>query len=741
LFRLSSVTWQQYELQPDSHLPVQELLQLVVQALQQLLGHQTPQQQQQHQEHLLNALLGTNKQKQQQDMDAAAAGVGGAVGSTAAAIAAETNQQEQAVLVPADEAATAETLGSSAPAVTLHGDCTPAPTQSAAAAPAADVAAATAAGLTGTAVAAPPSRAPLSPRTREALWGLLEVLTAVSKLPWAVEDAAADTQHRQQHHHYLSSHRDVHSSEAAAHGGGLDGDGLQAAASSRRLRRTRANRQQQLDALYTAEAWRAMCQPVAAAVEAVLRGCSGTSAVVSRGAARGRGSVLQAAAGQGLGRERQSVLHPATVALGSCLASMCAPIGRPGPLVAAVGACEAGSHAQLQLFALLTSKIKLMMTDTSGRKELIAMHPIEQTPVYILDSLARQLQQQSSSSAEGSADSTARCAAATGVSLEEERVRIAAAAVPWLLVLGRLIKLRGRLLGEVLQRDREAAGAGHGGDSSSSVTATLHNAFWHVQMAMASALAVEKHVGLLAGMHSSAVGSILAAQAQQLLHSELQQTQQLAGQQGTMQSGLQDNMQQGQQGRAAGVAAAAAHPVGGFDLQLVLQQLQQEVLPSLKHAVQLLKAAMKLARHHHETGFASGFAAGFAAGYAAAVAATAAGADSSGHGLHSFASPAGVLQQGCMRDLPGQLKAFGGVLSGQLLVPFWCTNPLCLNTATVSELELLGGGSSGSVSAVLCAQCGEARYCSIGCRAQHKSRHKPLCKQLCARMQQSRAGV
>jgi hypothetical protein len=402
-------------------------------------------------------------------------------------------------------------------------------------------------------------------------------------------------------------------------------------------------------------------------------------------------------------------------------------------LVAAVGACEAGSHAQLQLFALLTSKIKLMMTDTSGRKELIAMHPIEQTPVYILDCLARQLQQHSTSSlgscsADSAAGSAAAAAAGGSLKEEEKRVRIAAAAVPWLLVLGRLIKLRGRLLGEVLQRDREAAGTGHAGDSSSSVTATLHNAFWHVQMAMASALAVEKHVGLLAGMHSSAVGSMLAACLQ------------LAGQQVVMQQGSQESTQDGLQGRAAAVAAAApAHPVGGFDLQAVLQQLQQEVLPSLKHAVQLLKAAMKLARHYHETGFASGFVAGFAAGYAAAVAA---GASGGGHGLHSlnFASPAGVLQQGCVRDLPGQLKAFGGVLSGQLLVPFWCTNPLCLNTANVSELELLGDGSCGSVSAVLCAQCGEARYCSVGCRAQHKSRHKPLCKQLCARAEQCRAG-
>jgi hypothetical protein len=422
---------------------------------------------------------------------------------------------------------------------------------------------------------------------------------------------------------------------------------------------------------------------------------------------------------------------------------MCAPIGRPGPLVAAVGACEAGGHAQLQLFALLTSKIKLMMTDTSGRKELIAMHPIEQTPVYILDCLARQLQQHSTSSAECSADTAAASAAAVaGGRAEEERVRIAAAAVPWLLVLGRLIKLRGRLLGEVLQRNREASGAGHVGDNSSSVTAMLHNAFWHVQMAMASALAVEKHLRLLAGMHSSAVGSILAAQAQQLLRSEQQHTQQRAGQQVAVQDSSQDSIKEGPQDGsvdAAAAAAAPAHPVGGFDLQVVLQQLQQEVLPSLKHAVQLLKAAMKLARHYHETGFASGFAAGFAAGYAAAVAA---GATGGGHGLHSlnFASPAGVLQQGCVRDLPGQLKAFGGVLSGQLLVPFWCSNPLCLNTANVSELELLGDGSCGSVSPVLCAKCGEARYCSVGCRAQHKSRHKPLCKQLCARAEQCRAG-
>jgi hypothetical protein len=442
--------------------------------------------------------------------------------------------------------------------------------------------------------------------------------------------------------------------------------------------------------------------------------------------------LLQAAAaGQFLGRERQSMLHPATVALGSCLASMCAPIGRPGPLVTAVGACEPGSPAQLQLFALLASKIKLMMTDTSGRKELIAMHPIEQTPVYILDRLARQLQEQQQQHACCQLEGVALVGAA-GATAEEARIRIAAAAVPWLLVLARLIKLRGRLLGELLQRDREAAGAGHGGDSSSSVTATLHNAFWHVQMAMASALAVEKHMGLLAGMHSSAVGSVLAAQAQQLLQSD--QQQQHARQQVVLQNGLQDSLQD--------KAALGASPVGGFDLQQVLQQLQQEVLPALKHAVQLLRAAMKLARHYHETGFASGFVAGFAAGYAAAVAATTAGAGTGGHGLHSvnFASPAGVLQQGCVRDLPAQLKAFGGALSGQLLVPFCCTNPLCLNTANVSELGLLGDGSCGSTSTVLCSKCGAARYCSAACRTQHKSRHKPLCKQLCARMEQSRAG-
>uniref|UniRef100_A0A383VTG2 MYND-type domain-containing protein n=1 Tax=Tetradesmus obliquus TaxID=3088 RepID=A0A383VTG2_TETOB len=783
LFRLSSVTWQQYDLQPDSHLPVQELLQLVVQVVQQLLGQQGPQQQQQqHQERLLHSLLGKIGPKEEQQGDekkaaAAAAGSDRAAGDAAA----NATQPDQQLVVPGDAAAagagaagdvattqpisssTAEATQSSAAAAAAAAGAAPA----AEATPAATVAGEGAAAAPA-AAAVPPSRAPLSPRTREALWGLLEVLTAVSKLPWEPDAAAAaaaataadSLQHEHHHHHHHHHHHaDIHQHIAAdddahLHGGGLMGvhtaAAAAAAADSLRPLRTRRSRQQQMDALYTAAAWRAMCRPVAAAVEAVLRSCSGTSAVVPRTAARGTGMLLQAAAaaaaGQWHGRERQSVLHPATVALSSCLASTCAPLGRPGPLVAAVAGSAPCSTPQLQLFALLASKIKLMMTDTSGRKELFAMHPIEQTPVYILDSLARQLQQQQQQqqqqqhhaycTPEGASGDDVDTA---GGDMEQERTRIAAAAVPWLLLLGRLIKLRGRLLGELLQRDREAAGAGHGSDSSSSsVTATLHNAFWHVQMAMASAMAVEKHVGLLGGMHSSAVGSVLAAHAQALLHSEQHQQQQPAGQQVDLQNGLQDSLQDNTAAAAAAAAAAAgASPVGGFDLQQVLQQLQQELLPALKHAVQLLKAAMKLARHYHETGFASGFAAGFAAGYAAAVAATTGQAGHS-HSLN-FASPAGVLQQGCVRELPAQLKGFGGVLSGQLLVPFCCSNPLCLNTATVSELGLLGDGSCGSVRAVLCSKCGAARYCSIGCRAQHKSRHKPLCKQLCARMEQSRA--
>jgi hypothetical protein len=740
LFQLSSVTWQQYELQPDSHLPMQELLQLVVQVVQQLLGQQGPQQQQQHQERLLDALLNKNKHadRPQAAETIAAAGYGAAgstpASATAAASTAQANQLQQAVLAPANvPSAEVQTPAEElAPVIQGNSAAVDAEQSTAAGLAAASAAAGANPASSTVAAAAPPSRAPLSPRTREALWGLLEVLTAVSKLAWEPEEtaaaAAAGAQHDMQHHHHHHHHhhhRDSsHVADAAGALSSLHAAAGVVAAASKQQPRSSCSRQQQLDALYTAEAWRAMSQPVAAAVEAVLRSCSGTSAVVPKGSTKSSGMLLQAAAGQWLGKERQSVLHPATVALSSCLASMCAPIGRPGPLVAAVAVSEPGSLAQLQLFALLTSKIKLMMTDTSGRKELIAMHPIEQTPVYILDALARQLQQQQQQKHEGQELSEDAVE-------ESVRVRIAAAAVPWLLVLGRLIKLRGRLLGELLQRDREAAGAKHGGDSSSGVTATLHNAFWHVQMAMASALAVEKHVNLLAGMHSSAVGSVLAEQALQLLHTE--QQQQPLVQQAVMQNGLQDSLQE--------KAAVGGFSVGGFDLQQVLQQLQQEVLPALKHTVQLLKAAMKLSRHYHETGFASGFAAGFAAGYAAAVAASSAGAGAGSHGLHAmnFASPAGVLHQGCIRELPAQLKAFGGVLSGQLLVPFCCTNPVCLNTANVSELGLLGDGSCGSASVVLCNKCGAARYCCAACRTQHKSRHKPLCKQLCARIEQSRA--
>lgn len=126
-------------------------------------------------------------------------------------------------------------------------------------------------------------------------------------------------------------------------------------------------------------------------------------------------------------------------------------------------------------------------------------------------------------------------------------------------------------------------------------------------------------------------------------------------------------------------------------------ELQMQLLPALKQAVQVLRAAMKLSRHFHETGFASGFAAGFAAGYAAAVAA-ASGVKGVGPSAPvSFASPWGVLQQSCIRGLPKQLESIGAALAGQL----WhvgCSNPLCVNLSTGSELWLLPGSTGGGAN-------------------------------------------
>jgi hypothetical protein len=122
-----------------------------------------------------------------------------------------------------------------------------------------------------------------------------------------------------------------------------------------------------------------------------------------------------------------------------------------------------------------------------------------------------------------------------------------------------------------------------------------------------------------------------------------------------------------------------------------------QLLPALKQAVQVLRAAMKLSRHFHETGFASGFAAGFAAGYAAAVAAASGVKGGGPLAPVSFASPWGVLQQSCIRGLPRQLEAIGAALAGQL----WhvgCSNPLCVNLSTGSELWLLPGSAGDGAS-------------------------------------------
>jgi hypothetical protein len=122
--------------------------------------------------------------------------------------------------------------------------------------------------------------------------------------------------------------------------------------------------------------------------------------------------------------------------------------------------------------------------------------------------------------------------------------------------------------------------------------------------------------------------------------------------------------------------------------------------------VQVLRAAMKLSRHYHETGFASGFAAGFAAGYAAALAA--AQGDSSAAaatpGPVSFVSPWAVLQQGCIRGLPKQLESVGTGLAWQLR-HLGCSNPMCVNMSHGSELWLVpaeaaaAGGSSSAGTA------------------------------------------
>lgn len=206
----------------------------------------------------------------------------------------------------------------------------------------------------------------LSPVSGECLDSLLEVLTAVSKLPWGP--------HHEPHTH--TSHNLNLLDDAAS-----DSSSVQSAGD--------------VDALLVAEAWKQECQPVAAAVEACLR-TAGQVAAAADGAAdwKPRGlssstttassivtppganeSLSAAAAAAGPKVQR----HPSAVALGSCLASLCAPFGCPGPLVAAAAAAEPGGPAQQQLFALYVSKLKVLLYNPASKKaSLIAMHPIEQ---------------------------------------------------------------------------------------------------------------------------------------------------------------------------------------------------------------------------------------------------------------------------------------------------------------------------------------------------------------------------
>lgn len=214
-----------------------------------------------------------------------------------------------------------------------------------------------------------------------------------------------------------------------------------------------------------------------------------------------------------------------------------------------------------------------------------------------------------------------------------------AALLPWLSLLSRLMVLRGKLLGHLLAN--EAVESGKAG-----ATSALHTAYWHVKMAHESASTLAAHVkgALGAGVHAE---PLLALQQQQ-------------------------------------------------ERVRVLSDLQLQLLPSLKQAVQVLRAAMKLSRHYHETGFASGFAAGFAAGYGAALAAlsSASGTGPAAPGPVSFASPWGVLQQGCIRVLPQQLESVGAGLAWQLR-HFGCSNPLCVNLSLGSELWLIPQTAAG----------------------------------------------
>jgi len=208
----------------------------------------------------------------------------------------------------------------------------------------------------------------LSPVSGECLDSLLEVLTAVSKLPW------------EQHTATVAPTRAKAAAMGPADGAGSDSDDSEGSAAA-------------VDAHLVAQAWQQECQPVAAAVEACLRTAGQVAAAADgaldfppAGLASCRGLVASSAAaaagGAGQGGPAGQVKvqrHPSAVALGSCLASLCAPFGRPGPLVAAAAAAAPGGPEQQQLFALLLSKLKVLLYNPASKKAgLLAMHPIEQ---------------------------------------------------------------------------------------------------------------------------------------------------------------------------------------------------------------------------------------------------------------------------------------------------------------------------------------------------------------------------
>lgn len=275
--------------------------------------------------------------------------------------------------------------------------------------------------------------------------------------------------------------------------------------------------------------------------------------------------------------------------------------------------------------------------------------------------LLGQQQHHDSPEASSAAAAAAAAAAVQAQTAASAAAATAAAELPWLLLLARMMVLRGKLLGHLLlQQD-------HQGDAEGAAS-TLHHAYWHIRMAQESAACLAAH------LTSRAAAPRLLLEA------------------GTSYCGSNS-------GNGGGCSSSSSSS------QRYQHQLLLLLLPALKQAVHMFKAAMKLSRHYHETGFASGFASGFAAGYAAALAA-AGGTQAASPAVAApapvaFASPWGVLQQGCIRALPQQLEVVGAGLAEQLN-HLGCSNPLCVNLSWGSELWLLGAGSSsdgGSINA------------------------------------------